>query len=103
MIGRLAYLVAGAALGGYVVHKLNRTARAWSPDGIADRVEGRIDDYRSALREFTEDVHAATAQAEGDLLRRYARPPALPRHARDGHDIHGVDGAADAPEKKDGP
>ncbi|RCV47715.1 hypothetical protein [Marinitenerispora sediminis] len=71
MIGRLFSFVAGAALGGYVVHKLNRTARAWSPGGIADRVEGHVADYRAALREFNEDVQDAMEQREAELRHRY--------------------------------
>ncbi|GAA4918466.1 hypothetical protein [Streptomonospora salina] len=103
MIRRLAYLVAGAALGGYVVHKLNRTARAWSPAGIAGRVEDQVADYRAVLREFNEDVHDAMRQREAELQARYdggAEPPALPldtpgRATR-------PRGAIDAPDTKDG-
>jgi len=109
MIRRLAYLVAGAALGGYVVHRLNRTARAWSPDGIAGRGEGRIADYRAALREFNEDVHAATEEREAELRRLYASPrkshgrPALPPPGGPARPVIEPHGAHDAPEKKDGP
>jgi len=71
MIRRLFYLVAGAALGGYLVHKLNRTARAWSPAGVAGRVEDQVADYRAALREFNEDVHDAMREREAELHRRY--------------------------------
>ncbi|WP_017625756.1 hypothetical protein [Nocardiopsis chromatogenes] len=104
MTGRLIYLVAGAVLGGYVVHRLNRTARAWSPEGIADRVEDRVADYRAALREFNEDVHAAMEQREAELLRLYsaeraAPGGALPRTARAQIHTHGANGA---PEMKDG-
>ncbi|MFD0774236.1 hypothetical protein ACFQZ2_09895 [Streptomonospora algeriensis] len=103
MIRRLAYLVAGAALGGYVVHKLNRTARAWSPAGIAVRVEDQVADYRAALREFNEDIHDAMRQREAELQRRYdggsgrpALPPDLPGRATRPR------GAIDAPDMKDG-
>lgn len=71
MIGRIFYLVAGAAIGGYVVHRLNRTARAWSPGGIADRVEGHVADHRAALREFNEDVVDAMEHREAQLWRLY--------------------------------
>lgn len=71
MISRVFCLVAGAAIGGYVVHKLNRTARAWSPGGIASRVEDRVADYRAVLREFNEDVQDAMDDREAELLRRY--------------------------------
>ncbi|WP_067974222.1 hypothetical protein [Nocardiopsis trehalosi] len=103
MMGRVLYLVAGAALGGYVVHKLNRTARAWSPAGIADRVEDHVASYRDALREFNEDVHDAMERREAELHRRYAggrRPPgghAIPAGPAD--EPHGAPGAHDV---KDG-
>ncbi|MBB6171059.1 hypothetical protein HNR23_001119 [Nocardiopsis mwathae] len=110
MIGRIFYLVAGAAIGGYVVHRLNRTARAWSPGGIADRVEGHVADHRAALREFNEDVVDAMEHREAQLWRLYGdgnpggagrqRPPgrsALPAgRANESH------GAIDAPDLKDG-
>ncbi|MDA2814061.1 hypothetical protein O4J56_25670 [Nocardiopsis sp. RSe5-2] len=103
MTGRLIYLVAGAVLGGYVVHRLNRTARAWSPEGIADRVEDRVADYRAALREFNEDVHDAMEQREAELLRLYSAersgPGGLPRPVRAQIETRGANGA---PEMKDG-
>lgn len=71
MIGRTIYFVAGAALGGYLVHKVNRAARAWTPGGIAHRVEDRFAGYRAALREFNEDVGDAIGEREAELCRRY--------------------------------
>ncbi|MUL42788.1 hypothetical protein FZ103_16705 [Streptomonospora sp. PA3] len=103
MIRRLLYLVAGAALGGYVVHKLNRTARAWSPAGIAGRVEDQVADYRAALREFNEDIHDAMRQREAELHRRYdsgRSRPALPIDQPGRSDP--TRGAIDAPDPKDG-
>ncbi|GAA3748576.1 hypothetical protein HDA32_001662 [Spinactinospora alkalitolerans] len=87
MIGRTFYFVAGAALGGYLVHKLNRTARAWSPGGIADRVEGRVADYRAALRELNEDIAGAVAEHEAELRRRHAPADSgrAPESARTAH------------------
>ncbi|TDQ45382.1 DUF6167 family protein [Actinorugispora endophytica] len=80
MIGRTLYFVAGAALGGYVVHRLTRTARAWTPGGIAHRVEGHVSSYRDALRELNDDVADAVREHEAELTRRYApetpEPPA---------------------------
>ncbi|OOC54665.1 MULTISPECIES: hypothetical protein [Nocardiopsis] len=72
MIGRLFYLAAGAALGGYAVHRVNRARRALSPGGIADRVEGQVTEYRGALRELNEDLALAVREQEEELLRRYA-------------------------------
>lgn len=73
MSGRLFYLVAGAAIGGYVVHRVNRARRAMTPGGIADRVEGRLTAYRGALRELNEDVAGAVREQEAELLRQHGR------------------------------
>ncbi|WP_017590422.1 hypothetical protein [Nocardiopsis ganjiahuensis] len=72
MIGRLFYLAAGAALGGYVVHRVNRARNALTPGGIADRVEGRVSEYRGALQELNEDLAEAVRQEEAEMMRRYA-------------------------------
>lgn len=89
MIPRTFYFAAGVALGGYVAHRLNRTARAWTPGGIADRIEGQVASYRAALRELGEDVADAAHEHEAELRRRYAptadaldpsAPKALPEH-----------------------
>jgi hypothetical protein len=72
VIGRLFYLAAGAALGGYVVHRVNRARNALTPGGIADRVEGRVNEYRGALQELNEDLAEAVRREEEQMLRRYA-------------------------------
>ncbi|WP_116244353.1 hypothetical protein [Nocardiopsis sp. FIRDI 009] len=72
MIGRLFYLAAGAALGGYVVHRVNRARRALTPGGIAERVEGQVTEYRGALRELNEDLAEEVREREAELLARYA-------------------------------
>ncbi|GAA1460994.1 hypothetical protein NE857_23295 [Nocardiopsis exhalans] len=72
MIGRLLYLAAGAALGGYVVHRVNRARNALTPGGIADRVEGRVNEYRGALQELNEDLTEEVRLQEEQMLRRYA-------------------------------
>jgi len=59
VIRRTVYFVAGIVVGGYVMYRFGRSARLWSPGGIADRVEKRIGSYREALREFNEDVAEA--------------------------------------------
>jgi hypothetical protein len=81
VIGRTVSFVAGALVGGYVVYRATRAARAWSPGGIADRVERRVASYREALRELNEDVAEAARAHEEELLRRYAADPypELPR------------------------
>ncbi|APC36575.1 MULTISPECIES: hypothetical protein [Nocardiopsis] len=72
MIGRLLYLAAGAAIGGYAVHRVHRARRALTPGGIAERVEGQVSEYRGALRELNEDLADAVREQEEELLRLYA-------------------------------
>ncbi|MEU3019293.1 DUF6167 family protein [Nocardiopsis sp. NPDC007018] len=79
MIGRLFYLAAGAAIGGYAVHRAHRARRAMTPGGIADRVEDRVVEYRGALQELNEDLAEAVREEEAQLLRRYAPSPRLER------------------------
>ncbi|RKS04491.1 hypothetical protein DFP74_0049 [Nocardiopsis sp. Huas11] len=78
MIGRVFYLAAGAALGGYAVHRFHRARRAMSPGGLADRVESQVSEYRGALRELNEDLADAVRDQEAELLQRYA--PRKSRH-----------------------
>ncbi|MFD6952256.1 hypothetical protein A6A08_10335 [Nocardiopsis sp. TSRI0078] len=91
MIGRLFYLAAGAALGGYAVHRVNRARRALSPGGIAERVEGQVTEYRGALRELNEDLVQAVREQEEELLRRYA--PRKGRRPLPGDDRRGLPGS----------
>ncbi|WP_150254762.1 hypothetical protein [Nocardiopsis deserti] len=91
MIGRLFYLAAGAAIGGYAVHRVHRARRALTPDGIAERVEGRVGEYRGALRELNEDLAEAVREQEEELLRRYA--PEKGRRPLPGADDRGLPGA----------
>ncbi|WP_150243732.1 hypothetical protein [Nocardiopsis quinghaiensis] len=72
MIGRLFYLAAGVAIGGYTVHRVNRLRRALTPEGVAERVEGQVTEYRGALRELNEDLAQAVREQEEELLSRYA-------------------------------
>lgn len=72
MIGRLFYVAAGAVVGGYVVHRVNRARNALTPGGIADRVENRVGEYKGALRELNDDLAEAVRVEEAELLRRYS-------------------------------
>jgi hypothetical protein len=90
VIGRLFYLAAGAALGGYAVHRVHRARRALTPGGIAERVEGQVSEYRGALREFNEDLAEAVREQEEELLRRYA--PEKGRRSLPGADRRGLPG-----------
>ena len=95
MIGRLFYLAAGAVVGGYVVHRVNRARRAMTPGGIADRMETRVGEYRGALRELNEDLAEAVREEEAELLRHYAPT----RRALPGDDPNGPPGELPGPRR----
>ncbi len=71
MIRRLFYLTVGIVVGGYAVHRVDRARRALSPDGIAQRIDGRVTEYRGALRELNEDLAHEVRAQEQELLRKY--------------------------------
>lgn len=71
MIRRLFYLTVGIVVGGYAVHRVDRARRALSPGGIAQRVDGRVSEYRGALRELNEDLADEVRAQEQELLRKY--------------------------------
>ena len=71
MIRRLFYLIVGIVVGGYAVHRVDRARRALSPGGIAQRVDGRVTEYRGALRELNEDLADEVRAQEQELLRKY--------------------------------
>ncbi|MDS1271371.1 hypothetical protein RIF23_13795 [Lipingzhangella sp. LS1_29] len=75
MIRRLFYFLTGLAVGAYAVHRLNRTARAWSPEQIAGRIERRMAGYRSAVRELGADVHSAMEHREAELQEQHGLAP----------------------------
>lgn len=80
MFRRLFYLALGAVLGGYTVYRVGRSARLWSPGGIAQRVEGQVSGYRAALRELGEDITTAAERREAELRRAHdPGHPAGPR------------------------
>ena len=71
---RMFWVAAGAAAGILVVHKLSRTARAFTPAGIGDSVSKSVQGIRGLAREFVEDVVAAAAAKEDELLRLMEGP-----------------------------
>lgn len=71
MIRRLFWLSMGATIGVLVVRKLTRTARAFTPTGVASRVGGSLGDtvgnLSDAIRDFAADVRDAMLQREQEL------------------------------------
>jgi len=76
---RLFYVAVGAAAGIYVARKVQKAARAYSPEGLAGKAVGLGD----GLRYFAGEVRAGMAEREIELRDalgldegRHALPPA---------------------------
>jgi hypothetical protein len=65
---RLFWLGVGVAVGALVVRKLVKTAESYSPAGLADSARTSVSDLVETVREFADDVRAAMAEREEDLL-----------------------------------
>jgi len=64
---RLFWIALGATLGVLVVHKVTKTARAYSPEGMAQGLSGSLSDLGEGLREMAETVREGMAQRESEL------------------------------------
>jgi hypothetical protein len=60
---RLFWVTVGAAAGVYVVRKVQKTARAYSASGLADRAEG----LSATIRHFADEVRAGMSERELEL------------------------------------
>lgn len=60
---RLFYVALGAAAGVYVVRKVQKTAKAYSPEGLAGKAVG----LGESLRYFADEVRAGMAEREIEL------------------------------------
>ena len=60
---RLFYVALGAAAGVYVVRKVQKTAKAYSPEGLAGKAVG----VGESLRYFAGEVRAGMAERELEL------------------------------------
>jgi hypothetical protein len=60
---RLFWVAVGAAAGVYVVRKVQKTARAYSASGLADRAEG----LGANIKYFADEVRAGMAERELEL------------------------------------
>jgi hypothetical protein len=67
---RLFWVALGATVGVLVVHKVTKTAQAYSPSGVARGLSGGLADLGEGLREMAEVVREGMAEREAEL--RYA-------------------------------
>jgi hypothetical protein len=65
-MSRVAWFVAGAGAGVYAVVKARRTAEAFTPEGLADRLAG----LSVGAHLFGEEVRAGMTEREDELRER---------------------------------
>ena len=68
MMRRLFWVAAGAAAGILIARTLSRTARAFTPAGMAENLSKSVAGIRDLAREFVEDVLDAAAVKEHEML-----------------------------------
>lgn len=67
MIRRVFWLAAGAVAGSLVVRGLTRTARAFTPAGVAAKAGDTVGGFGHAIRDFVADVREGASQREREL------------------------------------
>jgi hypothetical protein len=64
---RLFWVALGATVGVLVVHKVTKTAQAYSPSGMAQGLSGGLSDLGDGLREMAQAVREGMAERELEL------------------------------------
>jgi hypothetical protein len=67
---RLFWVALGATVGVLIVHKVTKTARAYSPSGMAQGLSGGLSELGDGLREMAQAVREGMTERETEL--RYA-------------------------------
>ncbi|PRX96026.1 DUF6167 family protein [Allonocardiopsis opalescens] len=80
MIRRLFWMLVGSALTLFALRKLSRASHAFTPEGIAERVEGRVSELEAGARAFAAEVRDASRGREAELRAAMAAA-ARPRRA----------------------
>lgn len=98
MFRRLFWLVVGLVLGVLLWRKVTQVARAYSPEGLAERAQARAVSTADGLRAFAGEVSVLAERREAELRRAFAentpvaaqRPRRQPsRHRGDGRELRG--------------
>jgi len=89
MVKRLFWMTVGAGLAVYGMKRAERFARAWTPEGVADRVEHSFSDLGDTLRGIAADVRVGMAEREDELRPAVEPGPREPEttdndHVKDG-------------------
>ena len=64
---RLFWVALGATLGVLIVHKVTKTAQAYSPSGVAQGLSGGLSDLGEGLREMAQVVREGMVERETEL------------------------------------
>ena len=64
---RLFWVALGATVGVLLVRKVSKTARSYSPSGMAQGVSSGLSDLGEGLREMAEAVREGMAERESEL------------------------------------
>lgn len=70
---RLFWLGIGLAVGGLVVRKVSRAARAYTPGGLAAGARNSVGGALDSVRDFIADVREGMAEREADLHAAFAQ------------------------------
>lgn len=79
LVKNVFWLLLGLALGIWVMRKLNRIARDYSPTGIAGRAQSTWGQFRDGMLAFGRDVKARADAREVELRAALAGQVTLPR------------------------
>ena len=64
---RLFWVALGATIGVMVVHKVTKTAQAYSPSGVAQGLSSSLSDLGEGLREMAQAVREGMSEREAEL------------------------------------
>ena len=82
---RLLWLGIGLAVGALVVRKVTRTAKAYTPGGIATSLSESAGGAVETMRSFVEDVRSGMAEREHQIHAAFAEGVALDDQFADEH------------------
>jgi hypothetical protein len=81
-MSRVVWFAAGAGAGVYAMVKARRTAEAFTPEGIADRISG----LALGAHLFGQEVRAGMVEKETELRSRMTRAITTGAETREGND-----------------
>jgi len=86
-VRRLFWLGIGLAVGGLVVRKVSKAARAYSPSGLAAGARNSAAGALDSVRDFFADVREGMAEREAELHAAFAQGVSFEEAADDTDDF----------------